>query len=273
MNVGISTASYFFRLPVEDTLLDIGEHGVRLVEVFLNSFSEYEEPFSKLLFERVQQADLSVYSIHPMSTQFEPQLFSPHPRQREDAFQIFKRVLKTGRRLGAKVYVMHGAAYLSGANKNLKMARNYDVSRLAAILGELSDLAAEYGIALTLENVSWCAFSRPEIGAALADALGDRLHYTLDVKQALRAGEDPLRFVEALGSRIVNLHLCDAKTAPDGTVTLAMPGKGDFDFAALNQKMKEAGCTGPAFMEVYNDMYSDIAELYESYAIMQRVLA
>lgn len=273
MDLGISTASYFYKMNVEDTLLDIDSHGVGLAEVFLNSFCEYEDVFCDLLLERLSKTKLSVYSVHPMSTQFEPQLFSLHARQRQDAFKIYEQVLKSGKRFGAKVYVMHGAAYLSGASKNIHMSRNYDVSRLAAVLSELSALASDYGITLALENVSWCAFSRPEIGAALVDALGDRLHYTLDIKQAIRAGQDPLDFVSALGDKIVNLHLCDALNCPDGSVSLAMPGKGSFDFAKLKAKMDGAGCNGPAFMEVYNDMYQDISELYESYARMQAIFA
>ena len=260
-------------MPVEDTLLDIGAHGVRMAEVFLNTFSEYEDGFCDLLCERVKRANLSVYSVHPMSTQFEPQLFSRHDRQRGDAEKIYRQVLKCGARLGATVYVMHGAAFLSGATKNIRMARNIDVSRLAESLLRLSGMAADFGVTLTLENVSWCVFSRPETGAALSAALGDQLHYTLDIKQAIRAGQDPLAFVDALGSRIVNLHLCDAKTAPDGTVSLAMPGRGNFDFARLKARMDELGCTGPAFMEVYNDMYGDVSELYASYARMQEIFA
>ena len=114
-------------------------------------------------------------------------------------------------------------------------------------------------------------FSRPEIGRELVDRLGDTLHYTLDIKQAIRAGEDPLDFVKVLGNRIVNLHLCDVFHQPDGRVTLAMPGQGDYDFAALSRAMAQAGYQGPAMIEVYSDMYQNLSEIEISRRAMEQV--
>lgn len=76
MEIGISTASYFNKLQIEDAVLDIGAHGVRLCELFLNTFSEYEPEFVDLLAERLERANVQVFSVHPMSMQYEPQLFS-----------------------------------------------------------------------------------------------------------------------------------------------------------------------------------------------------
>ena len=96
MEIGLSTASYFQKLQIEDAILDIGAHGVPLCEVFLNTFSEYEPAFVELLAERLACANVKVFSVHPMSMQFEPQLFSIHPRQREDALNLYERVLSAG---------------------------------------------------------------------------------------------------------------------------------------------------------------------------------
>lgn len=41
--IGISTASYFNRMPIEDAVLELGAQGVRICELFLNSFSEYTD--------------------------------------------------------------------------------------------------------------------------------------------------------------------------------------------------------------------------------------
>ena len=85
MQVGISTASFFNRLEVEDALVDLSSHGVRLCEVFLDTYSEYEPSYIDLLARRLAGRSLSVYSVHRMGTQFEPQLFSIQERQRNDA--------------------------------------------------------------------------------------------------------------------------------------------------------------------------------------------
>lgn len=266
MMLGISTACYFQRLMVEDAVPDIGAHGVPLCELFLNSLSEYEPDFFSLLLDRINETGVHVYSVHPMSTQFEPQLFSIHPRQRTDAWALYERVLRGARKLGAKVYVMHGPVHLSGAAKNISLAR------IAPIFHELSEVAASYGITLALENVSWCAFRTPSFGRALRESLGDgALKYTLDVKQAIRAGCDPLDFVEAVGPDIVNVHLCDAVLDWSGRVSLRMPGLGGFDFTALRDALIRQGAETPAFIEVYSDMYTNASELYDSYARMRPI--
>ncbi len=268
MEIGISTASYFGKLQLEDAVLDIGAHGVSLCEVFLNSFSEYDPAFVELLFERLSQSSLRVFSVHPMSMQFEPQLFSIHPRQRDDAWHIFEQVLADGKRIGASHYVMHGPARLFGGVKNIGL------TRIAPIFVELCALAAQYGIQLTLENVSWCVFNEPEFGLRLLDAIGtDPLRFTLDVKQAVRSGFDPIDYVRAVGSHIVNVHLCDAMQQENGSARYAMPGAGSYDFVRMFSELANAGYQGPAFIEVYSDMYRDIPELYESYDRMQALQA
>lgn len=265
MEIGISTASYFSKLQLEDAILDINAHGVPLCEVFLNSFSEYDPSFVELLYERLNRSNLRVFSVHAMSMQFEPQLFSVHPRQRGDAWRIFEQVLMDGKRIGASHYVMHGPARLFGGVKNVGL------TRIAPILVELCALAAQYGIQLTLENVSWCVFNEPEFGQRLLDAIGgDPLRFTLDVKQAVRSGHDPVEYIRAVGDRIVNVHLCDATQQEGGFARYDMPGAGQYDFVRMFNALADCGYQGPAFIEVYSDMYREIPELYESY---DRVLA
>lgn len=251
---------------IEDAIPDIAAHHVPVCELFLNSFSEYSGEIFDCLMARLLETGLSVYSVHPMSTQFEPQLFSLHPRQRGDAWKIYETVLQAGKQLGATHYVMHGPAHLSGAAKNLEM------DRIAPIFRDLCALAKSYDIQLTLENVSWCVFCRPSFGAELQQRLDRVLQYTLDVKQALRSGFDPLDFIDAVGDNIVNLHLCDAATR-DERFCLCMPGLGDYDFSKLASALIQRGYAGPAFIEVYSDMYRELPELYESYESMQRIFS
>lgn len=266
MEIGLSTASYFGKLPIEDAVTDIGRHGVRVAELFLNSFSEYEPDFVAMLARRARAANLSVYSVHPMGIQFETLLFSSHVRQRGDSFQIYERVLQAMQVLGATHYVMHGAANLSGVPGTISY------QRLAPVFTDLIDMANAYGVTLTLENVSWCLFNRPEVGLRLRDAIGSgKLKFTLDVKQALRMGLSPLDFIETIGDDIANLHLCDADAHTDGALVMRMPGYGCVDFAAIRDALRAHGYAGPACIEVYGNMYEDTAILYESLDRMRRV--
>ena len=267
MEVGISTASYFSKLQIEDAVLDIGAHHVPLCEVFLNSFSEYEPEFVDMLAGRMQSVGLKAFSIHPMSMQYEPQLFSVHPRQRDDAWKLYERVLQDGRTLGATHYVMHGPARLFGGVKNISL------SRISPILVELADLARGYGIRLTLENVSWCIFNQPDFGARLLDEIGTGpLRFTLDVKQAIRSGYDPVDYVKIVGDYIANVHLCDATRLPNGTTRYDMPGFGEYNFKKMFAALSDHRYGGPAFIEVYSDMYDSIPTLYLSRDRITRVV-
>ena len=267
MDVGISTASIFNKAMVEDIPAMLSPMGCQRIEVFLNTFSEYRPEFVRLLRSRIDDVGLEVYSVHPMSNQFEAQLFSIHPRQKADAFSVYRDALNAGRILGASHYVMHGSPHLGGTAKNLEF------ERIVPVFRELLDIAAEYGITLCLENVSWCFFHAPAFGAELRRRLGDgRLKFVLDIKQAVRSGEDPFAFVEAVGEDLENWHLCDYAFDGAEKLSLKMPGKGQCDFRALGTAMVEKGYRGPAFVEVYSDMYSGLDELKASYESVRSVL-
>lgn len=268
MDVGISTASIFNKAMVEDTPAMLASLGCKKIEVFLNTYSEYRPDFVRLVRRRIDDAGLSVYSVHPMSNQFEAQLFSIHPRQKSDAFAVYRDALNAGKILGATHYVMHGSPHLGGTAKNLEM------ERITPIFIELLDIAAEYGITLCLENVSWCFFHAPAFGAELKARLGDhRLKFVLDIKQAVRSGEDPFAFVEAVGEDLENWHLCDYAFDEQGKLSLKMPGQGQCDFLAMGKAMRDKGYRGPAFIEVYSDMYTDLDVLRSSFETIRTTLS
>ena len=267
MNVGISTASFFTKYDTEDIPAQIAAMGASVCEIFLNTFSEYEPPFIELLRARVLEAGLQVFSIHPMSVQFEAQLFSIHARQRLDAEATFLSVLRAGARLQAKYYVMHGPAAMSGAVKNVEF------SRIGPIVQKLCERAGEYGITIAWENVSWCLFSQPDFGTKLLAATGaDDLRFTLDVKQAARSGYEPAAYVCQMGKRLVNVHICDYRRLEGGRIATRLPGEGECDYPALSAALKEAQYLGPAFLEVYSDLYTDEAALKKSYAYLKQTL-
>lgn len=114
MELGISTASIFTNAEPMAVPAILGRMGVKKIEVFLNTFSEYEPDFARALKAHIDDAGLSAYSVHPMSVQFEAQLFSSHPGQKKDAFALYEKVLTAASILGATHYTMHGALHLLG---------------------------------------------------------------------------------------------------------------------------------------------------------------
>lgn len=141
MEFGISTAAFYRRAATEDALCHIREQGALLCEVYLESFSEYTPDFAHLLRQRADALGLRVVSVHPMGTQFEPQLFSLSVRQHDDAWRIFERVLQSAQILGAKYYVMHGPPTMRGALKNA------EAGRIGPIIAELCALAGALRLA------------------------------------------------------------------------------------------------------------------------------
>ncbi len=265
MELGISTASLFARFPLEDSFSQIKACGASVCEVFLNTFSEYEPAFISLVDRRIKESGLTPYSVHPMGVQFEAQLFSIHPRQRQDAWALYEKVLQGAKTLGAKYYVFHGSALLRGA------ARNLELTRIGPITRDLCALAHSYGVTLTWENVSWCLFSEPAFAARILDAAKtDWLYFTLDVKQAARSGQEWPGYLAAIGDKLANVHLCDYRIEKDRAVPL-LPFEGNCNFAALKRALDDMGYTGPAFVEVYSDLYGDMDAFTNSYRRLKQV--
>ena len=112
MKVGISTSCYFTKVNTEDTLPLIRNLGADRFEAFLGGMYEYQEDFAKLMARRKDDLALTCTTIQTLGSQFEPQLFAGHPRQRQAALDVFEMALVCARILGARYYVMHGSLFL-----------------------------------------------------------------------------------------------------------------------------------------------------------------
>lgn len=249
MKVGISTATFFLKELTEDTFSVIRRCKGDTCEVFLTTYSEYEPDFVDMLTRR--KGDLDVYSVHSLNTQFEPQLFNAAARTRADAEVIYRKVLAAGRALGAKVYTFHGIP-------RLKKHAYVDPVSSGKRLEELGEIALEYGIRLSLENVHWAMFSYPDFFAE-AKNFCPSVGAVLDIKQARQSGYDCHLYLDAIGDRLTNVHLSDV----DQNGAIAMVGKGQFDFDKLIARLIDEGYGGPLLIEQYAkdyDSYDEVAE-------------
>lgn len=262
---GISTASFFDTLMLEDAPALFRRWGVRNAEYYLNSYCEYDPVFIDRLARETEDAGINVVGVHPMSLQYEPLLFTPHPRQSADALKAYEMVLRAGERLKADHYVMHGPVVLNGVAKNLQFGR------LAPIFDRLSDMAEDHGMHLTLENVSYSIMPTPEIGLTLRALLKRPLYHTLDVKQAIRAGVDPLAFVEAFGEHIIAVHACDCDRRGEKPL-YCLPPRGGYDFKGLVDALKKKGFAGAVLLEAYSDMFRTKEELFDAYVALDHMI-
>lgn len=251
MKTGISTASLFTRYNTEDALSFLSKNGVEVAEVFLESYCEYNKKFGKLL--RKRRGNTEIHSIHTLTTQFEPQLYSVNERAKADSFNLLKSTAEAGEAMGAKYYTFHGTARLK------KNSAPVDVERVGKITQEIIDVIKPHGITLAYENVHWCNYNYLGFFEEIRKRTTG-LKATLDVKQARSSGLSPYDLIKEMKGDIVTVHLSDV--LPNGKMCL--PGKGITDFEELFRHLQGVGFDGAMLIEAYTGDYGDESELFES---------
>ncbi len=260
LEIGISTAIFYPEILTEDAVKKLARKGFNVLEVFANSFFEFSNEYALELRDLADKEKVRINSVHTVSSAFEPYLFDAYERRREDFFKIFQDFIKFGEILGAKSYTFHGLIKRPHKNMTFK-----DV---VYIYERMVYEAGVHGIALAQENVSWCLSGDLEFLKRLKDTVKEPLKYTLDVKQAVKAGKSPYDYLDIYGEDLANLHLNDH----DAVHSCLLPGRGEFDFAKLFEKVQELGYKGPGIIEVYKENYETLEELTESRKYLERII-
>lgn len=260
MKLGISTASFFAKVPTENCFNTLRELGVPLTEVFLSSYSEYEKGFVDALKERLTD-DLTVHSVHALSSTFEGLLFSQSQRVKDDAEHLFRKVCYAGNALGAKYYTFHGPSNLK------KSPSMVDVGKFAGRFEELADIASTYGLYIAVENVHYCHFSTPDIMKNLLRS-APSLWMTLDVKHAYFAGYDSIRFIDAADGRLATVHVSDIGK-DDATV---LPGNGKLNLERLFKEIDKHKLDPAVIIEAYPKDFTYMDELKQGYKYLKDLL-
>ena len=259
MRLGISTAAFYGRWETEEAASYIAALPLDCAEVFLQTFSEYEVSFAREV--RARFGEMPCTSVHPLGTDFENGLFSRSPRKRRDTLDVIRRVLDAGAALGAGMYVYHGR--FAPRHEVLPWDVQANAGALALMCGE----AQRRGMAIAWENVQWCQLT-DEARIMEAREVIPQARFTLDIKQAMRAGCDPLALARAMGDRLVNVHVCDW----DAEGKLCLPGEGAFDFDALFALLGELGYDGTVILEPYEGLVRSEEALLRSIAFLRERL-
>ncbi|MBZ9688983.1 sugar phosphate isomerase/epimerase [Clostridium estertheticum] len=249
MDIGLSSACFYPDLHTENSIEKMKELGFNHGEIFLNTVSEYEEEFIKILLEKKESCEFNVNSVHAFSSSFEPYLFDKYYRRRADALKHFKSVCKATKLLGASCYTFHGMRY---TNFN-----ELDKKFIIDIYNELSYIAMESGVKLAQENVSWAMSSDLKFLTFLAEKCKYPTYFTLDLKQACRANVPIEKYIDIMGNNIVNLHINDR----DEISSCLLPGKGNLNYKNIANMLKSVGYSGKGIIEVYSDNFSNYEEL------------
>lgn len=244
MKIGLSSAAFYGRMETEDAAAHVLDFPVDACEVFLETYSEYCRDFGQEVRRRLGGLDCP--SVHAKGTQFEPDLFGRSHRQAEDALRIFTGVCDAGAALGAGYYVFHGPG-------NARNAMPPDrVNALQERFGRMREIAAERGMEILWENVSWCSIRTPQ-DVCRARELLPGLRFVLDVKQALRGGVNVLDMIRAMGEDIRHVHVLDWNEQGE----LRLPGEGIVDWPGVVQALADTGYDGVLLLEPYEYMARD----------------
>jgi sugar phosphate isomerase/epimerase len=255
MGIGLSTACFYPELLTEETIEVISSLGFNIIEVFLETASEYRRDYCKRLKEKIEKQGIDVYSVHAFAVQHEPFLFDKYRPRRDDAHHLFRQVLEGAAILGARCITFHGPGrkWLSGGEAMIQ--------DIAKRMDDLAYEAAEYGVALAWENVYWCLSHNPDmIDMALEHMENDNIGFTLDIKQAHRSGVSIERYLKTMAQRLLNVHVND-HTNRDMCL---LPGRGSVDYAVLIKTLEEIGYNGPMIIEVYRDNFDHFAEIAQA---------
>ena len=259
MKLGLSTAAFYGRWETEEAAEAIGKMPVDCAEVFLQTSSEYDFGFVSMVRQNLGQVPCT--SVHPSGIQFENQMFGRSKRQRQDAFDMFYRALDACAALGAQYYVYHGRSTAQLSPRPFELQANVDM------MGEMNVAAQRRGLKIAWENVFWCQLTTAERVRKIVDAL-PQVCFTLDIKQAMRAGEDPTDMALAMGKNLVNVHICDWMT----NGKLCLPGEGQYDFSTLFSVLQRTGYTGPVIVEPYLALIESDEALIRSVAYLRDLL-
>lgn len=259
MDIGISSACFYPDIYLENSVGLMKELGFNMGELFLNTPSEFNDDFIDILIEEKEKNKFTINSVHGFSTFYEPFLFDNYDRRSKDMMKYFKQICKAGKRLGAKSYTFHGMRKVD--------LRYFNMNKVVEVYNQLIYTASEIGIKLAQENVSWCMSSNLSFLSSLQEKCRYPLYFTLDIKQAYKAGIDIDEYIKIMSKNIVNLHLNDN----DKENVCLLPGQGDVNFKYIFSKLESLGYKGGGIIEVYRDNYTKCNELSKSRELLEEI--
>ena len=257
MIAAVSTAC-LYPMPTEDALYDLCLHGIRTVEISLHAPSECKTVFAEDLHAMLQRFGVQCCAVSPWTAQSEGyMLFSNYPRRCNDFLDEAKKVFALMQRIGAKYYVLHGAA-AGSCKTDIYFERVH----------MLADAAKPFGVVVTQKNVNRFESRNLRFLREYCRAFGDAANITLDIKEAVRAGLDLTEAVHAVGKQIMHVHLSDYGPLGDGL----RPGKGRLQIAQFLTALHQKGFDGAVTLDLPRESFGGTSELFEDWQKISRLI-
>jgi 4-hydroxyphenylpyruvate dioxygenase len=228
-----------------DKLSAAAEAGFQGVEIFENDLT-YFDGRPEDVRELAGSLGLEIIALQPFRD-FEG---LPEPL-RGKAFDRAKRKLELMQRLGAPLLLVCSS---------ISPEAVADISRVAADLHELGEVAREFGVVIGFEALAWGRHidDYRQAWAAVQRADHAQVGLILDSFHILakRLPVDDIGQIPA--DRIVLVQTADAPAIEMDLLFLSrhyrcFPGQGDLPVAAMMQKLDEIGYQGPVSHEIFSD--------------------
>ena len=208
MRLGISTSCYYPE-HLEFAVKNLVEHQVACIEVFVNTVSEFEPGFIRLLQGILQGGNTEVVSVHPFTSGMEFVLFfTDYQRRVDDGVEMYRKYFDVCSRLGGKYVVFHGV------RRDIPCEDGVYFERFQL----LYESARSMGVELLQENVARCKSGDPAFIQKMRKALGEQAHFVLDTKQCVRRGVELEQMRAVMGDALRHVHLSDCDVNHDRCV-------------------------------------------------------
>lgn len=253
--IGVSSACFYPEEAMDAIKRSVGL-GFKNIEIFLNTFSELEEPHLKEVDILCRENGVKVTSVHPFTSGFEYMLFfSAHKKRAMESAEFYRKYFHAAARLGAEYAVFHGDSVKSPF---------FGMENYCEVLANVMRTAKEEGITLVHENVSTARAGNPEFMAELHRLFGEgNIKFVFDLKQTARGGFDSMKMLDAMGNDIVHVHINDWK---DGECRL--PYAGELDLEQVIGAIEKRGYNGKYMIEVYRHNFSLDSEITDAAALL-----
>lgn len=251
MQIGISTACLY---PMElerslDTLTSLED--IECAEIFFNTTSELEPCFLKKLKLKLTENNIKLSSVHPFTSAMEPfMFFSEYELRFYDMLDFYKRYFDALNYLNVDILVIHGDI----------LPERIAESEFFERFGILAETGKRFGIRVAQENVNRHRSQSVGFINRFRKNLGDLAYFVLDIKQTVRAGEDTFEMINAMGEKIVHVHINDNTKERD----CLLPGDGDVDFKKIYNEINKFGISPDWVIEVYRKNFDKYNELKTS---------
>ncbi|WP_411678201.1 sugar phosphate isomerase/epimerase family protein [Caproicibacter sp.] len=260
MRAGISTACLYPML-LEDAFSELLKLQFHEFEIFINTFSELKPDYVRELRLKAKDTGSRIKSLHPFTSGFESfMLFSDYERRFLDGLEIYKRYFEVCNLLGAEIFVLHG-------KRSEKRSPAADLQYYERYV-RLFQLGKKFGVTVAQENVNNFLSDDPSFIFKMKEHCGENCAFVLDIKQAVRGGQDPYRICAAMGDRIVHVHMNDNMPGSD----CVLPGCGTMNYPALIRMLEKFSFDGDLIIEVYRKNFTRMEELVSAKHVVEELL-